>query len=284
MCIPPKEYSTAVERQKTCRFNENDIRSFVYHVFALYDKRVDVNQFLPFLAEDDLEMRFPNKPVISSYPYFEEWYNGIHKDYESNLHLVERIDVMFLENCEYEVDLTVVWQAQPKQGNFEEMRFHQAWTLVDDESQSEWPKILRYVVEIVPSGDIWKRYVDYLKRKCVDEWCALWQDTGQFVVQYGEESDKPPEKYGKRQAVDLRDFMFGKVDRIKDIDVENSAIYQTIDPNVFFVSFDFKAKTKNGHKYENHILVQVTLEQGKIKELIEYADPRPRGFFLEALR
>jgi ketosteroid isomerase-like protein len=77
--------------------------------------------------------------------------------------------------------------------------------------------------------------------------------------------------------------MFGKIDLIKDVDVENSFIYQTTDQNVFFVTFEFKAETTNGYNYNNRIVAQVTLDQGKIKVLTEYADPRPREIFLKAL-
>lgn len=83
--------------------------------------------------------------------------------------------------------------------------------------------------------------------------------------------------------MNLRDFMFGKIDQIKNIKIENSVICQTIDQNVFFVAFEFDAETTNGHDYRNHIVARVTLERGKIKELIEYADPRPRELFLKAL-
>ena len=288
MSIPPREYSMEVDRKKTHRFNENDIKSFVYHVFALYDRHPeDVNQFLAFLADHELEMRFPGEEPVSSHPQFQAWYAKIGEKIESNLHRVERINVSCLENGKYGVELMVLWQAQTRQGGFQETRFHQVWTL-EDNSQSEWPRILRYVVEEVAGENIWKKYSDYLEksvheRKYIDQWLALWINTGLFVVKYGQRPNGSPEEYGERHAVDLRNFMFGKTDLIKDIDVENSVIYQTTDPNVFFVTFEFKAETTNGHNYKNCIVAQVTLDQGKIKELIEYADPRPREIFLMAL-
>ena len=278
MSIPPREYTMAIERQKTHRFNENEIRSFVYHVFSLYDKRVNEKRFLPFLAKD-VKMDFPGKSVFS-HDGFKVWYKNILKDYESNLHLLQRIDVRFLDNRQYEVDLMVVWQCQPRQGDFQERQFHQIWML-DENSLNTRPRILRYSVEEVPTREIWGNYVDYLKRKCIDEWCALWSDTGQFIVQYGDNLTEKEEEY--KGGLALRKFMFGKIGQIKDIGFENCDIRQTTDPNVFFVSFDFQAVTTSGHDYRNRILVQVTLEGGKIKKLIEYADPRPRGRFIEAL-
>jgi hypothetical protein len=156
MSTPPTEYSMAVDRQKTHRFNENDIKSFVYHVFALFDKHPeDVNQFLTFLADHGLEMRFPGEEPVSSHQQFKAWYAKIGKKIESNLHRAEQINVSLLENGNYQVELMVLWQAQAKQGGFQETRFNQVWTL-EDNSQSKWPIILRYVAEEVVSENVRK--------------------------------------------------------------------------------------------------------------------------------
>jgi hypothetical protein len=156
MSILSEEYSMAVDRQNTHQFNENSITSFVYHVFALYDKHKDVNQFLTFLADHNMEIRFPGENLMSSHRQFQAWYANIGETIESNLHRVKRINIRFLENKKYEVELIVLWQAQQRQGSFKETRFHQVWTL-EDQSQSEWPRILRYVVEEVTSENIWEK-------------------------------------------------------------------------------------------------------------------------------
>lgn len=154
MWIPPRDYSAAVARQETHRFNENDIKSFVYHVFALYDRHPEeVNPFLSFLADHGLEMYFPGEEPVSSHSGFQAWYAKIGETIESNLHRVERMDIRLLENGGYEVDLMVLWQAQPRQGGFQETRFRQVWTL-EDYSQGEWPRICRYVVEELSSETV----------------------------------------------------------------------------------------------------------------------------------
>jgi hypothetical protein len=57
-----EQYHSAVATQQQNRFSQNAIKSFVYHVFALYDKHEDVSKFLPLLSDDGLEMRFPKLP------------------------------------------------------------------------------------------------------------------------------------------------------------------------------------------------------------------------------
>lgn len=282
MTLPPKEYTMAVERRKTKthRFNENDIKSFVYNVFALYDKHPeDVNQFLTFLADQNLEMRFPDR-TVNSHADFRNFYTWVKNNIDTNLHRLERIDVEFLEKGKYKVDLIVLWQAEPTRGGFEETRFHQVWML-DSSSQRRWPRILSYVVEAAPSRDIWERYVNLPKDRQFPEWGDLWTDDSLFVVQYGRDPDRAPEKHRGRQKI--VSFISGKSEEISEIDFSDSVVHQTIIPNVFFVTFEFYAKTKRGHLYQNRIVAEVTLDQGKIEKIIEYADPRRREDFLTSL-
>jgi hypothetical protein len=147
----PEEYSNAIRLQQAGRFNENDIKSFVYHVFGLYDKHEDVNQFLPLLADQGLEMRFPNWEPVCSPSDFQKWYRWIGENFQApSLHQVEApINVEFLGNGKYEVNMVVRWQAVNKGSGFTDLRGHQTWTL-DDGDQGAWPRILRYIVELVP--------------------------------------------------------------------------------------------------------------------------------------
>jgi hypothetical protein len=70
------------------------------------------------------------------------------------------------------VDLMVFWQAQPIQGGLQETRSHQVWTL-DDGNQSTLPRIRSYIVEELPNGDIWEKYMRYLEGQRFDQWGDL---------------------------------------------------------------------------------------------------------------
>ena len=141
-----EQYRSAVATQQQNRFNENAIRSFVYHVFALYDKHEDVSKFLPLLSDDGLEMQFPDT-TLRSKEDFKKWYAGIGDNIRSNTHQLERLDAKILGNGKYEVDLVVLWQALTKVNEYIKFRAHQTWLLRDGKGDSPWPQIVRYVVE-----------------------------------------------------------------------------------------------------------------------------------------
>ena len=144
----PQDYFTAVRLQQENKFGENDIKSFVYHVFALYDKHVEVGRFLPLLVDKGLDMRFPDT-TLRSHQDFKRWYAGIGENIRSNTHQVERITVTFIGNGKYKVDLMVLWQAITKEDRFVNFRAHQVWTL-DNGKKGKWPRILAYIVKEAP--------------------------------------------------------------------------------------------------------------------------------------
>lgn len=141
-----EQYHSAVATQQQNRFSQNAIKSFVYHVFALYDKHEDVSKFLPLLSDDGLEMRFP-ETTLRSKEDFKKWYAGIGDNIQSNTHQLEKLDAKILGNGKYEVDLIVLWQALTKENRYIKFRAHQTWLLRDVKEDSPWPQIVRYVVE-----------------------------------------------------------------------------------------------------------------------------------------
>jgi hypothetical protein len=141
---PPALYSEAVQRQLNNRFNENEIVSFVYQVYAMYDRHVPVERFLPFLASKNLKMRFP-ETTLRSHADFKRWYAGIGKTIASNTHTLESVEVSILGGGRYQADIVGVWQAESKKGEFMRFRFRQRWRLVDGPSKQ--PLIQTYLVE-----------------------------------------------------------------------------------------------------------------------------------------
>ena len=127
---PPAVYREAVQRQLNNRFNENEIISFVYQVYAMYDRHVPVGRFLPFLASKNLEMRFP-ETTLRSHADFKLWYAGIGKTITSNTHTLESVKASVLGGGRYQAEIVGVWQAESKKGEFIVFKFRQRWSLVD---------------------------------------------------------------------------------------------------------------------------------------------------------
>ena len=141
---PPPAYREAVQRQRTDRFNENDIISFVYRIYAMYDRHVPVERFLPLLASKNLDMRFP-ETTLHSHADFKRWYAGIGKAIASNTHTLETVKVSVLGGGRYRADIVGVWQAESRKGEYIVFKFHQQWSLVDGPGKQ--PLIQAYLVE-----------------------------------------------------------------------------------------------------------------------------------------
>ena len=144
----PAAYTEAVRVMRAHKFCENDIKSFVHRVFGMYDKHVPVKEFLPLLADKGLEMKFP-EATLRSHADFKRWYADGGRNFESNTHILERVDVRFPGDGPYLVDLVVFWQAVGKDGKYVSFRAHQVWTL--ENGSGKEPRILTYLVEAAPT-------------------------------------------------------------------------------------------------------------------------------------
>jgi len=141
---PPAVYQEAVRRQRENRFNENEVISFVYQVYAMYDRHVPVERFLPLLASKNLEMRFP-ETTLRSHADFKRWYAGIGRDIASNTHTIESVQVTIPGGGRYQADIVGVWQAETRKGEYLVFKFRQRWRLVDGPGRQ--PVIQTYMVE-----------------------------------------------------------------------------------------------------------------------------------------
>ena len=141
---PPPAFLQAVKALQDNKYGENEIKSFVYQVFSLFDRHANVSQLLFLFADEDLEMRLPEGPITST-KEFENWYAGIGAKYQSNTHTLERVDVTIPEKGDYRVDLIVHWQALGRDGKFVSSRTHQMWKAVN--GGEYWPRIVSYIVE-----------------------------------------------------------------------------------------------------------------------------------------
>jgi len=140
----PAAYQEAVQRQLSNKFNENDIICFVYQVYAMYDRHVPVERFLPLLAPRNLEMRFP-ETTLRSHADFKRWYAGIGKTIASNTHTLDSVKASVLGGGRYQADIVGLWQAESRKGEYIVFKFRQRWGLVDGPGKQ--PLIQTYLVE-----------------------------------------------------------------------------------------------------------------------------------------
>lgn len=141
---PPAAYLQTIKTLQENKYGENEIKSFVYQVFSLFDRHVEVNNLLLLFADENLYMLLP-EGLIDSHQDFEKWYAAIGTKYQSNTHSLERIEVRIPSKGDYQVDLIVHWQALDREGKFTSSRYRQQWKIVD--GGGYWPRIVKYVVD-----------------------------------------------------------------------------------------------------------------------------------------
>ncbi len=143
---PPAAYLQTIKTLQENKYGENEIKSFVYQVFSLFDRHVELENLLLLFADEDLYMRLP-EGLIDSHQDFDKWYAEIGRKYQSNCHTLERVEVRIPSKGDYQVDLVVLWQAMDREGKFTSFRSRQQWKIVD--GGGYWPRIVKYVVEPV---------------------------------------------------------------------------------------------------------------------------------------
>ena len=144
---PTPDYLQAIKLLQDNKYGENEIKSFVYQVFSLFDRHAEVNNLLLLFANEDLYMKVP-EGRIDSHQDFEKWYAGIGAKYQSNIHRIERVDVQIPVKGDYRVNVLVLWQALDRDGKLTSLRTRQEWKIID--GGGYWPRIVSYVAEPTP--------------------------------------------------------------------------------------------------------------------------------------
>lgn len=138
--------------------------------------------------------------------------------------------------------------------------------------------------------DVWNSYKDILKKsyssRGFDAWRDLWANECRFVVKYGKQGTDGFEEEELEGRDKIVSFFSGSSGEIEIDFKDDGSVYETKDkPDTFLVISNFVATViRSGYRYENRIVCQITVDgQGKIKELVEYADPIKRQAFLKEL-
>ena len=126
--------------------NVNEVKTFIYSWFALLDRQVSEISLLKFVDKDNLLMQFPEM-TVNNPDDFSKWYLGIKKAIKSNTYDVQQLEVTPKDNGKFDVQLTVNWQAQTREGEAITKTYQQQWEIVTDTKKRLL--IQRYVVEEV---------------------------------------------------------------------------------------------------------------------------------------
>lgn len=124
-------------------FTEESVSRLVAAWFALFDRNAAVEEFLPLIIDEKLEMRFPERN-LRCHADFRDWHAGIVKTFRKASHEVSEIRIKTIRPGTWQVALTVLWRAEPFDGKPVSMRVRQHWVVKDRGGPT--PMICSYLV------------------------------------------------------------------------------------------------------------------------------------------
>ncbi|GAM54093.1 hypothetical protein JCM19231_3613 [Vibrio ishigakensis] len=144
-------YDSLINEFQQRKFTLNDIKSFVYKVFAMYERATVGKELVPAeafseLVASDIHVDFPDYKIRSREEFL-EWHRWIHGLLVSDDHDIDKLEVLFLANGKYEVRFKVRWRGEFKDGTYTDLKLEQRWILREEE-QLEHPVIERYIATI----------------------------------------------------------------------------------------------------------------------------------------
>jgi hypothetical protein len=137
-------YKQELKMRQTHKFNNNQIRSFVYYWYGLHDVHAAINKSYQLLCKNNLLMIFPEITVHNKADY-KKWYDGVGENIKSNIHMIKQLKITPRPGHQYRVNVLVNWQAIDKNNKFINMYATQQWLLVDGDSDTH-PCIQEYKV------------------------------------------------------------------------------------------------------------------------------------------
>lgn len=128
---------------------ESQLRSYAVDWFAALDRHADVETLLPLLADQELEMHFP-EGVQKGHAGFRNWYRTVTSRFFDEIHELEQFAVTRSDSTGAEVRLVVNWQAKiwdPPQPSSTWIGFDasQTWELQSSPANGGL-KMTRYIV------------------------------------------------------------------------------------------------------------------------------------------
>lgn len=124
--------------------SQAEIDSFVQTWFQGLNEHIDVERMLPLVADDGLEMVFPEQ-TLRSHADFRSWYAAVGENFTDQDHDVEAVTSRPQDDG-VALDVTVVWRAvQTADGAPLAMRAQQSWFL-DRSPATAAPRIVTYHV------------------------------------------------------------------------------------------------------------------------------------------
>lgn len=118
------------------KYNENDVKAFVYNWFAKFDHQSGIGFFIGHLYPENVDMYFPDFGPIKSISDFEKWYKQVIDNIQWNFHEISNLTVSGIEEMGFSVSLDISWKAKTYEGKTLYKDVHQDWKVTVDECRN----------------------------------------------------------------------------------------------------------------------------------------------------
>ncbi len=89
---------------------QSEIRQLAADWYLKLDVHAPLEEYVPFLAEEGLEMRFPEGTVYG-FDGFKGWYERVTRIFFDEVHTLKKVEATSNSNTQVEVKVVVNWQA-----------------------------------------------------------------------------------------------------------------------------------------------------------------------------
>lgn len=131
-------------------FTETEVKQFTEAWYRKLDIHAAAEEFIPLLAEDGLELVFP-EATLRSFAEFKPWYEGIIRFYFDEVHVVKDVILKPISETHAEVKVVVKWEAsiwKPPAPNSNRIILdaYQTWVIMRSPKTNQ-PVIQKYFVD-----------------------------------------------------------------------------------------------------------------------------------------
>ena len=128
----------------------SEVKQFAADWYSKLDVHAPVEEYVPLLAEDNVEMRFP-EVTVTGFDGFKGWYEKVVRIFFDEVHTLKKVEPKPISNGRIEVKVVVKWEASmwnPPAAKSERIisDAYQTWIL-ERSPETQKPVILTYIVD-----------------------------------------------------------------------------------------------------------------------------------------
>ena len=134
-CLSETQGTKTIQTPKTA-FTDNDIGSFVYSWFAIFDRTPDISVLKKFMNPNKMDWNYPGA-TIKNISEFENWYvNSMLKYFKAYHHILKNIKITGDDTNGYTVKFSVNFEGIPHEGDKAMMELNYEMLIRPDENNN----------------------------------------------------------------------------------------------------------------------------------------------------